>query len=326
MSDIYNIPQDDKKSYRLKKFVEYQHKAQAVDSRFLKAWANTEKLSKNQVVDMAFLHAVLYNEITAVLLLEMRKQWDYTEIWNKYNKSINIGSARKHTRYNDMFVILINEYERITQEGQWRAVEKLLTDDAISNYKRLYNWIGSIHGVGRFSADLFCEVLLLTRDYLGLNIQQTAELDWVNGCNLTSGIYNIFYEDEKANDFDKHKKVTPIEARYLSSKLVRIQKEIEKTYPEDAEITMFIGKICSFRNLFKGARYGGFHHDRQLAVIKNYEREFPEYQYLWDKCYQIRKDIFPHVLLGELNGWDGVRTERKKLWLNTGYTGVEDGV
>lgn len=326
MSDLYKIPNDDGKTYRLQKFVEYQHKAQAVDSRFLRAYVQKEQFSKDQVIDIAFLDAILYNEITAALLLEMEKTMGYDEIWEKYSGSLNFGSAKKHAKYNNMFVELIDEYERLTQSGQWKAVEELLTDDGARNYKRLHKWIGSIHGFGRFSADLFCEVLLLARDYLGLNIQQTAELDWKNCANLTSGIFNIFYEDEKANDFDKFHKVSDVEARYLSSKLVQIQKSVEKEYPEDAEITMFIGKICSFRNLFKGARYGGFHHDRQIEVIRKYQQTFPEYQNLWDKCFEIRKDIFPHALLGELNGWDGIRKERKKLWLTTGYTGVEEDV
>lgn len=322
MSDIYHIPNDDGKSYRLRKFVEYQHNAQPVDSRFLKTYAETENLQKDQIVDMAFLHSVLYNEITTALMLEM--PYSYKEIWEKYRDKLNIGSARKHTRYNDTFQILIEEYEQITGGNQWGEVEKLLTDNPLVNYRRLYDWIGQIDGVGRFSADLFCEVLLLTRDQTGLEIQQPSELDWVNGCNLTSGIYNIFYEDEKANEFDKKKKVSSQEALYLTRKLEQIQTAVKQTYPDDGEITMFIGKICSFRNLFKGARYGGFHHDRQLEVIRKYEQIFPEYTDLWKRCYEIRKAIFPNRLLGELNGWSGVRKERKKLWLSTGNTGVEE--
>ena len=110
----------------------------------------------------------------------------------------------------------------------------------------------------------------------------------------------------------------------LTKKLKVIQAEIGKTYPEqNNEICMFIGKICSFRNLFKNARYGGFHHDRELEVLKQYEKDFPSYNSLWKQCYKIRLDIFPHHLLGELNGWEGIRKERKKLWLTTGKTGVE---
>lgn len=324
MSDIYHIPHDDGKLYRLNKFVEYQHKAYAVDSRFLKAYSEREKLTKDQVTDLAFLHAILYNEITAVLMVEIGREMDYLDIWAKYSKDINIGSARKHTRYNGRFGCMIVEYKAITEKGKWNTIQSLLTDNPVANYERIYNWISVIHDVSRFSADLFCEVLLLCREYLGLKIEQPPEIDWVNGCNITSGIYNIFYEDEKANEFDRHNRVTKTEARYLKEKLGEIHREIEKVYPEDAEITMFIGKICSFRNLFKGARYGGFHHDRQLEVIRGYEKKFPQYQYIWDKCHEIRKDIFPHCLLGELNGWNGIRKERKKLWLTQGKTGVED--
>ena len=163
------------------------------------------------------------------------------------------------------------------------------------------------------------------KDYLGISIKEPTKIDWKNCANLTSGIFNIFYEDEKANEFDKTKKVTPLEIKYLSTKLSAIQKSIQGTYPEqDSEISMFIGKICSFRNLFKNARYGGFHHDRQLGVLKQYEVDFSQYSYLWEECYKLRKDIFPSRFLGELHGWDGIRKERKKIWLTTGKTGVEN--
>ncbi len=63
----------------------------------------------------------------------------------------------------------------------------------------------------------------------------------------------------------------------------------------------------------KNARYAGFHHDRELGVIRQYEQLFTEYQELWNECYQIRKDIFPNRFLGELHGWNGIRSERKNI-------------
>lgn len=166
--------------------------------------------------------------------------------------------------------------------------------------------------------------MVLMKDDLGLNVKEPATLDWKNCSNLTSGTYNIFYEDEKANEYDRTGVVTDLEKAYLTLKIKQIQKRIAETYPEqNNEISVFVGKICSFRNLFKGARYGGFHHDRQLGVLKNYEAAFPEFDDLWRHCYEIRREIYPHKLLGELNGWDGIRKDRKKLWLTKGLTGVE---
>ena len=168
------------------------------------------------------------------------------------------------------------------------------------------------------------ECLCYLKDWFGLYVKEPLTLDWKNCANLTSGIFNIFYEDERANEFDKTGQITRADKVELTGDLRIIQKAIGETYPEqDNDITMFIGKICSFRNLFKAARYGGFHHDRELGVIRQYEADFPEYCSLWQKCYDLRKEIFPNHLLGELHGWAGIRKERKKLWLEKGLTGVE---
>ena len=235
MSDIYHIPNDDGKYYRLNKFVEYQHEVPSIHYRFLGEYIKNHKFDKDTTINFCFLMCVTYNELTCILLHEMFKEMTEEEIWDKYKTFLSFGSARKYAKNNDQFIDLIKD------------------------------------------------------------------------------------------EFDKTKKVTPLEIKYLSTKLSVIQKSIQETYPEqDSEISMFIGKICSFRNLFKNARYGGFHHDRQLGVLKQYEVDFPQYSYLWEECYKLRQDIFPSRFLGELHGWDGIRKERKKIWLTTGKTGVED--
>ena len=84
-----------------------------------------------------------------------------------------------------------------------------------------------------------------------------------------------------------------------------------------------MGKICSFRNLFKASRYGGFHHDRELGVLREYEKTLPQYEDLWDRVFRLRRAMFDERFLGELHNWNGIRKERKKLWLEKGLTGVE---
>ena len=172
---------------------------------------------------------------------------------------------------------------------------------------------------------MFMESILYLQDYLHIELTEPSKLDWQRCANLTSGVLNIVYKDEEANQYDKLKKLPPnVTEEQLTRYLTKIQRRIHETYPDqEDDINLFVGKICSFRNLFKASRYGGFHHDRELGVLRNYENILPDYQYLWDELFELRKSMFPDRFLGELHGWNGIRPERKKLWLRKGLTGVE---
>jgi exoribonuclease II len=134
------------------------------------------------------------------------------------------------------------------------------------------------------------------------------------------------YKDNLADKFDKGL-MTSLEinkiSKELNNKVLEVKQEIYKTYNKEIETSMFVTKLCSFRNLFKNNRYGGYHHDRQLEYLIRYNNSFPEKKELWKKILNYRKINFKKTLLGELNGWRGVRKNRKKLWTQTGYTGVE---
>lgn len=325
MSDLYNIPNDDGKTYRLKKFVEYQHEVPAIHYRFAGTWVKNNMYDLDRAVDMCWYMCVTYNEITCVFLDSLiKKGINYNDIWKEYGDKIIFGSARKHVKLCGRFEFLMEQWRKETKNGSYIWLMRLQGITPVESLKNLRNSLCKFKEVSRFSADLFVEMIQWLQDYLGFYISEPKGLDWKNCANLTSGTYNIFYQDEKANLYDKNKKVSKSDCLYLDSCLKIIQNEIHRTYPEqDCRVYFFSDKICSFRNLFKAARYGGFHHDRELEWIKKYQQTFPEYEELWRNCYKIRYDIFPHNLLGELNGWNGIRKERKRLWLDRGLTGVE---
>ena len=327
MSDIYHIPQDNGVDYRLKKFVEYQHEVPSIHYRFLGDYIKKYKLPKDEAITLCWYMSITYNEVTCILLRELLRDATEEEVWERFKPCLNFGSARKYAKNNDMFVQLIKDWKTLTKGDPVNWLLSLNAEEGEKTFKNIQRDLNSVRNCGRFASDLFLETATYLKDYIGINIKEPFTLDWKNCANLTSGIFNIFYEDERANEFDRTKKISELDKRYLTQKLKVIQTAIRSTYPEqNSEVSMFIGKICSFRNLFKAARYGGFHHDRQLGVIKQYQKDLPEKQKLWEECYELRQEIFPNRLLGELHGWDGIRKERKKLWLTTGFTGVEEGV
>lgn len=331
--DLYNIPGDTGGKWRLNKFVEYQHEVPALNYRFLGEYIKKHILDKDDAVMMCWYMSATYNEITCVLLQEIFDWRSLTpttvsrycnKFWKKYKDVLDFGSSRKYAKNMDWFPILMEDFIRVTKKHPYKWLKSILQNDPTSNYYNLMSTIQQIRFTGRFAGNLFVEAIEYLQEYFEVELFEPPDLDWKDGSNLTSGLLNIFYMDEEANEYDKNKKLC-VSPETLTEYLSKVQSQIEKTYPEqDSRINMFVTKICSFRNLFKGSRYGGFHHDRELGVIRAYEQTLPQFQFLWDKCFKLRRVIFQKRFLGELNGWDGIRKERKKLWLRKGLTGVEE--
>lgn len=325
MKDLYNIPKDNQIDYRLRKFVEYQHEVPSIHYRFLGEFIIENELSKDDIIWLAWLISVTYNEITCVYLYKLIKDkmnFDYEKYWKQEKERTIFGSAKLWVKRKDLFAPLMNEFNQKTKGRYWDWFISHIAGTPTETYRNIYNDIVSIKQSSRLGADFFLELIVHLKDYLGIEIEEPFTIDWKKCANLTSGILNIFYEDEKANEFDRSGKI--YDEDFLYRGLKTIQQEIQKTYPEqNAEVPQFIGKICSFRNLFKGARYAGYHHDRQLEWIRDYQKLYPQHKAIWKECYFIRKTIFPMRFLGEWGGWTGIRKERKKLWLKYGLTGAE---
>lgn len=330
--DLYHIPGDTGGDWRLGKFVEYQHEAPSIHYRVMGNYIIDWVSDRDDAVMMCWYMSATYNEITCMLLQELfdwrslipRTVKDYCQrFWQEIKPVLDFGSSRKYAKNMDWFPTLMEAFIRTTHRKPYDWLRGLIQGDPVEDYRRVFNAVSALPYTGRFSADLFMESVLYLGEYLGVELTEPSLLNWKKCSNLTSGLLNIFYYDEEANEYDKTGKL-PVSEKFLTKKLEIVQRKIEKVYPEqDNDINLFIGKICSFRNLFKAARYGGFHHDRELGVLREYEHMLPDFQYIWDRAFDLREQMFDKRFLGEFHDWDGIRPERKKLWLREGLTGVE---
>lgn len=331
--DLYHIPGDSGGDWRLNKFVEYQHEVPSIHYRIMGEYIKRYVTDKDDAVMMCWYMSATYNEVTCILLNELF-DWrsvspgtvkEYcSQFWEEHKPVLEFGSSRKYAKSMDWFPVLMEQFIRKTKKKPYNWLISVSTRlDPVQAYIDLYSAIGSIRFTGRFATDLFMESVLYIQDYFGLSFVEPSKLDWKKCSNLTSGLLNIFYEDEAANEFDRSGKLLFPESD-LSKKLRRVQRQISFVYPDqDDEINLFIGKICSFRNLFKSARYGGFHHDRELGWLNTYKQILPQYSVLWNRVFKLRRTMFDERFLGELHDWNGIRPQRKKLWLREGLTGVE---
>ena len=331
-SDLYNIPGDKGFNWRLHKFVEYQHEVPSIHYRVLGEYILDYVPDLDDAVMMCWYMSVTYNEVTCVFLQDVFRWKKLTpqniegychNFWVMWKESLNFGSSRKYAKNMDWFPSLMESFIRKTKKKPLFWLRSLCKGSPQENYHTVFKAVSSIEFVGRFAAELFMESILYIQERLGIKLEEPSKLDWKRCSNLTSGLLNIFYQDEAANYYDKTGKL-PVSEEYLTEHLEIVQREIERVYPEqDNSINLFVGKICSFRNLFKASRYGGFHHDRELGVLREYEKTLPAYQNLWDRIFDLRRVMFDERFLGELHDWNGIRKERKKLWLQKGLTGVE---
>lgn len=327
-----NIPDDTGHPYRLDKFVEYQHYAPAVDPPFYCEYARRNGLSHDNCILLAWYHSVTYSEVTAVFLYKRFLPWNrnqeyFEKFWVRNKQNLIFGSARKYAKNMDWFVPLMVQFIEKTKGKPYQFLLDLIRTAKTPRQrcelieKELKTW----KYMGRFSIDLIVEAIIALEaaGLIDLKIEQTP-YTWTNCSNLTSGMLNIFYKDEAADEFDKDNKTTPEMEAWLDRRLVDVRTAVQKQYPgQQTDFISVVNKICSFRNLFKGQRYGGFHHDRQLGNIIHYQTVYPHWYNLWNEMYEIRLAVYEHNMLGELHGWEGIRPERKKLWIQKGLTGVE---
>jgi hypothetical protein len=322
-----NIPNDTGHPFRLRKFVEYQHAVPAIDPLTIQEFARRRKVTADDKVWLAWLNSVTYCEVTVPFLYE---QIDWSTVtskqleqfWFRNKPKLIFNSARRYAKNMDWFVSLLTEFLSVTQREPYNWLRSLLEKNAERNYANVYQRALQFRFTGRFAAERFLVTLIPL--FPQIDFSPSHDLDWQNRSNLTSGLFNVFYRDEEANMFDYEvKRITTDQEDWLNRKLVEVQRAIQKTYPQqESSLPLVETKLCSFRNLFKGSRYGGYHHDRQLENLLAYERAYPGLP-LWDEIRKIRCKLFAPHLLGEIGGWTGIRKERKKLWLTVGQTGVE---
>ena len=81
--------------------------------------------------------------------------------------------------------------------------------------------------------------------------------------------------------------------------------------------------LCEYKQAWDGGQYPGRAHDSELGHISKVEPQWPDVPF---RALQIRSEMFPHLALGELNGWEGRRdglggcpSQHGYMWTDTLY-------
>lgn len=325
------IPNDTGGDWRAKKFIEYAHFVPPVHQAFLTEYAKRRNLNEEQCVLLSFIMGNVYSELTAIFMFE---NWNKScpdknqvDIFLKqYNDKIVYGSARKWLRYCDRAWTTFNWFVDVTDQKPLQWFNKIAVGkDEREVYDNIKDEAMKCPEYGRFASDLFNEILMIfsKSNFIKTKLRSDESIDFYEGDNLTSGLFNIMYMDERADEYDKNRKLTEQEFNVLMNKLLELKKMYKEIYNKEVDVPLFVTKICSFRNCFKGKRGGGYHHYRQLRYLREFEQLAPDWNDLWEECYDIRKTVYPEILRGEDHGIYDIPPELTKWWLKYGWVGCE---
>lgn len=322
------IPNDTGYPYRLLKYVEYHMSVPPIEPATILAYCLKNKVDQESCLWLAWYNSMCYCSPTALFLYNNVRE-DYKKFWETEKDKLLFVSARRYVKNMDWFIPLMDQFiSKIQEHGScYNWIEDLCKYNSEQNYREVYQELIKWQYMGRFSVELFTDMLVQMYEKNLIDIPLTSEnckFDFRDGSNVTSGLLNMFYRDEEADEYDKTHSVSKELEIELWGMLKEVQSAIKYYHPEqNVGISVITPKICSWRNLFKGKRYGGYHHDRQLEQIIHYQTVYPNNP-LWNELYDLRKREFKECLLGEIGGWKGIRKERTKLWIEKGLTGVED--
>lgn len=292
---------------RMSEFVAYHINGDGeCNNVVLKEWADRKGLDKTHRFELAFFFAITYSVESAVILFENQKGIACCiNSWVNENKSkLVFQSDRKYIRMSDRFERCLRFFfsggaSSDDAEG-WERDGALALGVAI---KKVEQW----PMFGRFSAYLFLE----TYAYLCGLKAKNAYIDWPKGDTATSGLMNVYGLDKAADRFDKTGKIDPGLLAIMDKMQDELLRAIENA-GGDTNITNVETSLCAYRKFYKGTRYDGYYLDRMLEEMRRMMSDWPE---TTKELFAIRASVFDHEKLGEFCGWDGVRSERKKEWL-----------
>lgn len=326
------IPGDTGGNWRAKKFIEYANFVPPVHQSFFVEYAKRKNLNEEQCILLSFIMGNVYSELTAIFMFEVWNKRcpnlkEVDEFLKKWNDTIIYGSARKWLRYCNRAWTTFNWFVNETNQ---KPLDWFKTVAVGQNEREVYDNIKrasmNCPEYGRFSSDLFNEILMIfsKSNFISAKLKSDESINFYEGDNLTSGLFNIMYMDERADLYDKNRKLSSEEFDVLMNELLSLKKLYQTMYSDkEIDVPLFVTKICSFRNCFKGKRGGGYHHYRQLKYLKTFETIAPEYQWLWNECYDIRKTVYPSILRGEDHGIFDIPPELTKWWVKYGWIGNE---
>jgi len=283
----------------LKDYLEF-HKIQSYSTDMdpaypvLKNIVKELKLTKEQGVWLTFVYVAYYHIGSALKVFEQ-----YPEPFLFKDSFYNLPCTterRGHRKAGN----LKRHIKHIVDKAEWeKGLHRWLSEDLCLHPKM--NWeltqdkLLSIWGNGRWASYKTGEVLWKVNEY---NLEAT-DMGHAHSSGPRKGLELLFPSVPTGNSALEVKKLN-----MLSEKLVRFMND--KGYK--ATIETAETSLCDFNSFYKGKYYTGIDIDHMQEDLLKVPSIYT------DLAFESRKKYIPNEYLGELNGWIGVRKEKKKQY------------
>lgn len=301
---------------RVEEFVRYHNGCDGeCNGILLKAWADSKELDSADRFDLAFFYATVYNIPSAIFMLgERGRITGDPKGWCKQNSQrLIFQSDRRYMRCNSALERTLEHFSA-SLAGGGEYLQATVNGTEIDTAKAIrlcQEW----PNFGRFGAYLFTETLTYL---MGLSSTNAPRFDFKNGATATSGLMNLFGLDREADEFDRRKRIPEgVSLAQLDAFLATIADEVGNS-GGNADYSCIETSLCAYRKFHKGTRYNGYYLDRQLGELVEYPSINPQSCSYINELYELRAELFPHELLGEFGGWQGVRSGMKKYYQRHG--------
>lgn len=279
------------------------------NTKVLKVWADRHCKTIQDRYELCFFFSVTYCVFSAIVMYLNRKSFfdDCDDFSDEYKEKLIFQSDRKYIRMKDNFkkanICFVSKnrdanvfLNKVCKDG------KIVIKDAVDE---IYHW----DLFGRFSAFLFLEAFI---GITGIGFENYT-IDWKNGDTATSGLLNLYCFDEYANEFDRSGKLM-LKKSFLDKLFNNLIEEV-RLFGGSESVLELETSLCAYRKFYKGSRYNGFYLDRMLEEMYMYKDKYND---VFCELLKIREELFDKIYLGEISGWNCIRSEMKKAYLKYG--------
>lgn len=311
---MYPVASNEERWRLLKQYI--RHGYMDTDTHLLGKYAEALAMSVPSRITLSFLYSTCYNVPTACFLYDLLgpiKHWNRKQLqdyWDEYSKGMIFQTDRKWVKIANQFVDLCMDF--------WDKMYPYSKGirPYIHSFDAMYDHFSQLKNQGRVSTYIFIDGLIATGV---MKPCMPEKFDWNNGQTCTEGMLHALGMDDVVGDFDKGKhRLKPEILTTLDGTLSRLVEELRAEGLGEDYVCDYESNLCAYRKYFKGTMYLGYYLDRQLEELRKLQKQIPDWYNLWEDLFQLRKEVYPAELLGEIGGWKGIRRELMQNFLKEG--------
>lgn len=265
--------------------------------------SNRFELTMEQRYWLAFLYSCTYCAPTVYYIYNEFPDYENVDIprmerWWKSNKDKCIFQTdRLRIKTSDKLVETFKSYQQwVGGVSQCEAFERYRKDTAEDTYLELYDELGKIKNVGRFTLFLYLEMISVLTD-----LKMTPDrIDWKYADNCREGLEyhlrDVLFDDNNSMVFSE---------KMLDLAMNNLVHTFKDKGIEHSNIFNIETTLCAYKKYRHGKRYVGYYIDRQKEEIEKMERNVPT-GVAWRALWEFRNETYKHLNHESsiLNNWE----------------------